>query len=72
MKDVDKKIAYFSTITWLMIDLFFPLKKIEFSSSDKEWITPNIKNLIKQRQKAHFANNIDLEKHLIKKNPYGD
>ena len=55
-----------------MIDLFFPLKKIEFSSSDKEWITPNIKNLIKQRQKAHFAKKFDLRKHLIKKNPFGD
>ena len=27
ISDVDQKIAYFSTITWLMIDKFFPLKK---------------------------------------------
>ena len=24
ISDVDQKIAYFSTITWLMIDKFFP------------------------------------------------
>ena len=67
MKDVDKKNCIFLNITWLMIDLFFPIKKIKFFSSDKEWITPNIKNLIKQRQKAHFAGKIDLRNHLVKK-----
>ena len=67
INDADQKIAYFSTITWLMIDKFFPLKKIDISSSDKEWITPNIKNMIKERQKAHLAQNIDLRNHLEKK-----
>ena len=60
-------IAYFSTITWLMIDKFFPLKKIDISSSDKEWITPKIKILIKQRQRAHVIKNYDLRKHSNKK-----
>ena len=36
INDVDQKVAYFSTITWLMIDKFFPLKRIEISSTDKE------------------------------------
>ena len=67
ISDVDQKIAYFSTITWLMIDKFFPLKKIDISSSDKEWITPKIKILIKQRQRAHVTKNYDLRKHLNKK-----
>ena len=67
INDVNQKIAYFSTITWLMIDKFFPLKKIEISSTDKEWMTPNIKSLIKQRQKAHVARNFDLRNHLSKK-----
>ena len=67
INDADKKNAYFSTITWLMIDKFFPLKKIDISSSDKEWITPNIKNMIKERHKAHLAQNIDLRNHLEKK-----
>ena len=65
--DVDLKSAYFSTITWLMIDKFFPLIMIEISSTDKEWITPNLKKLINQRQQAFLANNMDLYKHLARK-----
>ena len=37
------------------------------SNTDNEWITPNIKTLIKQRQKAHFAKNTDLFNHLAAK-----
>ena len=43
------------------------MKKIDISSSDKEWITPKIKILIKQRQRAHVTKNYDLRKHLNKK-----
>ena len=64
---VNKKVQYFSTITWLMIDKFFPVQKIKISSSDKEWITVKIKDLIAQRQKAHKANNFDLKNILAKK-----
>ena len=67
INDVDQKVAYFSTITWIMIDKFFPLKRIEISSTDKEWITPKIKKLINQRQKAYLTDNMDLYKHLAKK-----
>ena len=66
INDVDQKVAYFSTITWIMIDKFFPLKRIEISSTDKEWITPKIKKLINQRQKAYLTD-MDLYKHLAKK-----
>ena len=65
--DVDLKVEYFCAITWLMIDKFFPVKQVTISSSDKEWITPRIKCLIKQRQKAHMANNFDLRNHLARK-----
>ena len=39
IKCVDEKVKYFSTITWLMIDKYFPVKKINVSSSDKEWMS---------------------------------
>ena len=67
IENVNDKVDYFATITWLMIDKLFPLKKITISSTDKEWITPKIKTLIKQRQKAHFAKNPELVKYLASK-----
>ena len=54
-------------ITWLMVEKFFPLQKIIISDSDKAWMTSKVKDLISQRQKAHFAKNFDLRKHLAKR-----
>ena len=65
--NVNDKVTYFVTVTWLMIEKFFPLKKLMISNTDKEWITPNIKTLIKQRQKAHFAKNSELFNYLAAK-----
>ena len=64
---VNEKVAYFSTITWLMIEKYFPVQKITISTSDKEWMTVKIKDLINQRQKAHKANNFELKNILAKK-----
>ena len=50
-----------------MIDIFFPLTKVVVTNNEKEWITPEIKLLISDRQKAHFSKNVDLCKHLSKK-----
>ena len=50
-----------------MIEKCFPIQSIKISTSDKEWMTPKIKDLIKQRQKAHMANNFKLRKSLITK-----
>ena len=50
-----------------MIDKFFPLRSVTTASDDKEWITPEIKNLISERQKAHKSKNFDLRNHLSKK-----
>ena len=58
---------YFSTITWEMLDKFFPVQTITISNNDKEWMTLKIKNLIIQRQKAHKLNNIELRNHLAKR-----
>ena len=67
LKNVNDKIEYFSTVTWLMVENLFPLQKIIFSSSDKEWMTPKIKDLIARRQKAHKAENAKLTKYLARK-----
>ena len=67
IKDVNDKVEYFTTVTWLMVEKLFPLQKIIFSSSDKEWMTPKIKGMIAQRQKAHKAENFELRNYLAKK-----
>ena len=50
-----------------MVDNLFPLQKIIFSSSDKEWMTPKIKGMIAKRQKAHKAENFELRNYFAKK-----
>ena len=67
IKCVNEKVLYFSTITWLMIEKYFPVQTITISSSDKEWMTVKIKDLIRQRQKAHKAEKLKLENVLAKK-----
>ena len=67
INDVNLKIAYFFEIMWLMIDKFFPPIKIVAAKSDKEWITPKIKSLIAERQKAHQAGSYCTRDQLAKK-----
>ena len=50
-----------------MIDKFFPLKSVTTTWNDKEWMTPKIKSLIRERQKAFQSKNFDLSNHLSKK-----
>ena len=65
--DVNLKIAYFFEIMWLMIDKFFPLVKVVATQNDKEWITPKIKSLIADRQKAHKSRSYSTRDQLAKK-----
>ena len=67
IQNVNDKVDYFSTITWLMIDKYFPLRPVAISSTDKEWMTPKVKELILKRQKAHLSGDYDVSKHLAKK-----
>ena len=46
------------------IDRIFPLKTVKCHPSDKPWITPAIKKLIKDRQKAFHNHNIPLWRSL--------
>ena len=65
--NVDDRIIYFSTLTWKMIDICFPLKKVAILSTDKEWITPKIKELISKRQRAHMEEKFELRDTLASK-----
>ena len=64
--DVNLKVAYFFTIMWTSIDKYFPLIKVTAVKNDKEWITPKIKSLIADRQKAHMCGN------FLKRNQLAD
>ena len=67
LRDVNDKVAYFATITWLMVEKYFPLTPVLITNTDKEWVTPNIKKLILQRQKAHRLKNYKLRNKLAKR-----
>ena len=67
IQDVDQKVTYFFTIMWAMIDKFFPLVELVITNNDKEWMTPEIKHLMNERQKAHLNKKFDLSKHLSNK-----
>ena len=65
--DVNEKVDYFNTIMWAMINKFFPLVKVVVTDNEKKWITPKIKDLISQSQKAHVTRNFDKRNHLTRK-----
>ena len=35
ISDVNEKVAYFSEITWLMVEKLFPLQKVVLSNNDR-------------------------------------
>ena len=45
LKDVNDKVAYFVTITCIMVEKYFPLTPVIRTNTDKEWVTSNIKKL---------------------------
>ena len=50
-----------------MVEKYFPLSTVKLTNVDKEWMTPYVKSLISQRQKAHFNKNNELRDCLDKK-----
>ena len=52
---------------WNMVNKLFPPTKVVISNCDKVWMTPQIKLLIADRQKAHLCQNFDVRDHLAKK-----
>ena len=65
--DPNDKDSYFQAITWHMVEKCFPLTTVKLSSNDKEWMTPHIKSLIRQRQKAHLNNRVNQTDELAEK-----
>ena len=50
LSSCDEQFQYFSSIVDGIVDKYLPLKRIKSDSSDKTWITPEIKRLISKRQ----------------------
>ncbi|XP_071485120.1 uncharacterized protein [Diadema antillarum] len=53
--DVDAKCETFYSTLLPLIDTYFPTRTTRTHDNDKPWITPKIKSLIKQRQRAFAA-----------------
>ena len=60
---VDKTDAFYSTVHKAM-DRHFPTKVVKLHSTDKPWVTPEIKLLIKKRQKAFAKKDMALWRSL--------
>jgi hypothetical protein len=50
--DVDDKVSVFNSIVICMLDEALPVRTVRAHCTDKPWMTPNIKALIKARQRA--------------------
>ena len=61
-EDVDDKVFIFNTLVTNMLDIAMPEKSVRVHPSDKPWITPFIKNCIKERQPAYTKG--DKEKYV--------
>ena len=57
---VDDLTISFTTQLTKAVEQIFPAKILKYHQSDKPWITPEIKLLIKDRQKAFHSGNIPL------------
>ncbi|KAI8493297.1 hypothetical protein Bbelb_293010 [Branchiostoma belcheri] len=62
----EKTDAFYETLT-SGIDHFFPTKTVKIHSTDKAWITPAIKRLIRKRQEAFNQQNDEAWKRLRNK-----
>ena len=59
MDSCNDKFHYFSSIVNVIVDQYLPMKRIKSDSSDKPWVTTEIKRLISKRQAAwNSGNNI--------------
>jgi hypothetical protein len=57
---VDELATSFTTQLTKAVDRIFPVKTLKSHQSDKPWITPEIKLMIKDRQKAFHSGNIPI------------
>jgi hypothetical protein len=61
---VEEQATSFTSHLVAAIDNHFPLKTVRYVQSDKPWITPSIKLLIKERQKAFHCGDTQLWRSL--------
>ena len=52
-RDVDQKVDIFTQLTTSILDETVTMKRIRMHPSDKPWLTPYIKGVIKDRQRAY-------------------
>ena len=64
--DLDLKVSAYDKTIWYQVDKYFPLKSITLSNTDKPWITPDIKQKIALRNRAHFQKKFELRDQLSK------
>ena len=62
----DQFMFYQSTINTLMSSCF-PLKVVTRHTNDKPWVTDAYRNLVRRRQRARMAGNVDLARNLRNK-----
>ena len=60
-RDVDQNVDIFTQPTTSILDETVPMKRIRIHPSDKPWLTPYIKSVIKDRQRAYSKG--DMEKY---------
>ncbi|MEL7521053.1 MAG: endonuclease/exonuclease/phosphatase family protein, partial [Cyanobacteria bacterium J06553_1] len=65
--NVDAKVREFQNTLRAKVDFSFPLQRVSQHPTDKPWMSTNIKELIRDRQRAHAMCNLDLRKALAKK-----
>ena len=54
MSQVNDRVGYFTDLLWKVIDIYFPLTNVVISSTDKEWVTPEIKKTNFWKAKGTF------------------
>nr|XP_054752481.1 uncharacterized protein LOC129258052 [Lytechinus pictus] len=62
--DINEKYELFIQTLQSAIDHFFPIRRVKLHKCDKPWMTPRIKHLIKERQRAFHRNDIAVWKRL--------
>ena len=62
--DVDRKVGAFTKTLNSILDETIPVKKIRMHPSDRPWMTPHIKFVIKERQRAFIRGDTEKYQHL--------
>ena len=65
--NTQEKYSAFYTTLLSAVDSFFPTRTVRIHKQDKPWITPHLKTLIRDRQRAFAEGNYPKWKHLRNK-----